>query len=309
MAKKILITDDDVATCKLLEKCLENAGYTIKTAHDGSEALKALNEEKYDLIITDELMPNISGHQLIEKIRKRTDKMQYVPVFVLTAHVHMEYLFEYLNVSHFMKKPVQVAVLITEVEKAIGKAAGDEKPKKETPKEAALFHTEEEDSAGSTAAVIKGAMGGDTIHQGEIKERHKSAHLKQKIQENVGEGTVVFLTGKNQKILTNVKGHLESMGYEVEMALSNKEAEEKVFLSNPCLILSEYCEAGDGFNTVQFYEKCKEKGSALRNRFFVTFCYESVEFESQEIIPMDRVINYNEFNLSDLSNIPKRIIA
>ncbi|OGM27637.1 hypothetical protein A2962_04870 [Candidatus Woesebacteria bacterium RIFCSPLOWO2_01_FULL_39_61] len=66
---KVLIVEDDVVLLKMYEKRLLADGYQILTAADGQEALDIFNKEKLDLILTDIMMPKVSGIELIEKVR------------------------------------------------------------------------------------------------------------------------------------------------------------------------------------------------------------------------------------------------
>ncbi|WP_123054200.1 response regulator [Clostridium sp. JN-1] len=61
---KILIADDDKNINMLIQSLLKNENYEIVTAFDGKEALKKLDVEKVDMVITDIMMPNINGWEL-----------------------------------------------------------------------------------------------------------------------------------------------------------------------------------------------------------------------------------------------------
>jgi len=82
--KKILLIDDSLTTRTLLFGILESAGYDVKTASSGKEALLMIHEQGYDLILTDVEMPGMSGFELSKKIRKRPDYKD-VPIIILTS--------------------------------------------------------------------------------------------------------------------------------------------------------------------------------------------------------------------------------
>ncbi|HEV3141454.1 MAG TPA: response regulator, partial [Vicinamibacterales bacterium] len=63
-APHILVVDDDASICELLARVL--ADYRVSVAQDGPEALTILRREPVDLLITDYLMPGMTGQQLIE---------------------------------------------------------------------------------------------------------------------------------------------------------------------------------------------------------------------------------------------------
>jgi DNA-binding NtrC family response regulator len=69
--KRILIIDDDEAFCSAICTALKRAGFEVMGAHDGRTALKLHSETKFDLVISDMLMPEIDGVELIVALRKR----------------------------------------------------------------------------------------------------------------------------------------------------------------------------------------------------------------------------------------------
>ena len=68
---KVLVVDDDPAVRKSIDRVLSSKGYAVITAENGEEALRKLNEEKYDLVYTDIRMPGVSGLEVAEQIRAR----------------------------------------------------------------------------------------------------------------------------------------------------------------------------------------------------------------------------------------------
>ena len=79
--KKILIVDDDENICELLRLYLEQEGFTTFVAHDGGQALSAVQINKPDLILLDIMMPVLNGWQVCREIRKTSN----VPIIMLTA--------------------------------------------------------------------------------------------------------------------------------------------------------------------------------------------------------------------------------
>lgn len=66
---RILVVDDEAAILRLTTGTLVHSGYDVDTAKDGAEAWSALQTKQYDLLITDNNMPKVSGVELIEKVR------------------------------------------------------------------------------------------------------------------------------------------------------------------------------------------------------------------------------------------------
>jgi len=82
--KSILIVDDSHTVRKLVCKVLKDGDYRFDEAVDGVEALEMSRQKNYDLVITDEHMPNMKGLELIENLRK-LDVYQATPIIVLST--------------------------------------------------------------------------------------------------------------------------------------------------------------------------------------------------------------------------------
>jgi two-component system chemotaxis sensor kinase CheA len=82
--KAILVAEESIPAGTLLKTILESAGYKVKTAVDGVEALSALQAEDFDLLVSDVDMPRMSGFELIAKVRA-DKKLSELPVVLVTA--------------------------------------------------------------------------------------------------------------------------------------------------------------------------------------------------------------------------------
>lgn len=83
-AKSILIAEDSITSRMLLKGILESAGYRVKTAVDGLEALTALRAESFDLLVSDVEMPRLNGFDLTAAVRAER-KISEIPVILVTA--------------------------------------------------------------------------------------------------------------------------------------------------------------------------------------------------------------------------------
>src|SRR6201997_5562678 len=81
---KLMLVEDDNNLREIYEARLQAEGYTIVTARDGEEALVVAKAEKPDLIISDVMMPKISGFEMLDILRN-TDGLKDVKVIMLTA--------------------------------------------------------------------------------------------------------------------------------------------------------------------------------------------------------------------------------
>jgi len=78
IGKSILIIDDEKPILEMLKFSLSRKGYPVDTAANGEEGIRKMENNEYNLILTDIKMPGISGHQVLEHIRNKTKKL--IPV-------------------------------------------------------------------------------------------------------------------------------------------------------------------------------------------------------------------------------------
>ena len=81
MATKVLVVDDEKMIVKGIRFSLLQDGYEVDTAYDGDEALQKANENQYDIILLDVMLPKHSGLEVLQQIREFSS----VPVIMLTA--------------------------------------------------------------------------------------------------------------------------------------------------------------------------------------------------------------------------------
>lgn len=84
MSKKILLVDDDDILRMAYRDLLEVAGYEIHSAKGGTEALKRIQEESFDLIILDLLMPHPNGFEVYKRLKERCVTSR-IPILILTV--------------------------------------------------------------------------------------------------------------------------------------------------------------------------------------------------------------------------------
>ena len=84
-AENILFIDDEEVIAKLGKRSLENFGYRVTAFTDSSKALKVFraNPNRFDLVVTDQSMPKMTGEQLVPKLRKIRDN---IPIILCTGH-------------------------------------------------------------------------------------------------------------------------------------------------------------------------------------------------------------------------------
>jgi len=77
---KILVIDDDDGVRLLVREILIDAGYIVRTARNGRNALKILNRNHFDLIITDVVMPEMDGLEVIQEVLKNDPEMKIIAI-------------------------------------------------------------------------------------------------------------------------------------------------------------------------------------------------------------------------------------
>lgn len=109
----ILIVDDEKKICEFIKAFLDNEGYCTDVAYDGNSAMDKLESKKYDLVILDRMIPNISGEEICEYIRRKSD----VPIIMLTAKVEDEDKIDgfKLGCDDYICKPFNINELVLRV--------------------------------------------------------------------------------------------------------------------------------------------------------------------------------------------------
>lgn len=104
---RILIVDDDAVNLNVLTQTLETEGYVIDAATSPEQALAEIKRQRYDLVITDVMMPHMSGYELTELIRERFN-LSELPILLLTARVRTEDILTGFRAgaNDYVKKPV-----------------------------------------------------------------------------------------------------------------------------------------------------------------------------------------------------------
>ena len=71
MSIRILVVDDEILICKMVSRWLEGDGYKSDIAGSANEALQLLQVNKYDLLISDINMPQVTGVELLQRVKDR----------------------------------------------------------------------------------------------------------------------------------------------------------------------------------------------------------------------------------------------
>lgn len=121
---RILLIDDDELSRSAVEKMLERAGFEVRSTGDGREALESYRKERPDLVVTDLIMPDVDGLELIQQVRQLDPTVRILAISG-GGRVQAE---EYLSVARkfgaleVLSKPFTGQELRQAVERALGKS-------------------------------------------------------------------------------------------------------------------------------------------------------------------------------------------
>ena len=121
--KRVLLAEDDRALRRFLEVVLERAGYNVIPAADGLEAMKIALSMPIDIVVTDAMMPNLSGHEFCRFLRN-SQTLSHLPVILLSALERKEPNQNAEQVDAFLSKPVSAESLIDCIEKLLARKSG-----------------------------------------------------------------------------------------------------------------------------------------------------------------------------------------
>ena len=118
--ENVLIIDDEKFILQLSRDILVKSNYEVKTASDGKEGIKLLEDNKFDLILTDIKMPNVNGLDFIRHVRVYDKE---IPIIVITGHGTLDIAIDSLRLGAqgFILKPFTPAELRNAVAEALEK--------------------------------------------------------------------------------------------------------------------------------------------------------------------------------------------
>jgi CheY-like chemotaxis protein len=120
--KALLIVDDEFALVETLKDFLEDAGYRVETAGNGQEGLEAMKRSRPDLVLTDLMMPIMSGKEMISAMRG-DPQLASIPVILMSAarrQIAMTPGEEFPEFSVFLRKPFVLQALMDALINLIG---------------------------------------------------------------------------------------------------------------------------------------------------------------------------------------------
>ena len=132
--QSVLVVEDEASIASFVSLYLKNAGYEVRTAANGAEAISAVASSQPSLIVLDLMLPDIDGIEICRRIRQKSD----VPILMLTARdedvdkiIGLE-----VGADDYMTKPFNPRELVARVKSILRRAA----PERKDPESAVIQH-------------------------------------------------------------------------------------------------------------------------------------------------------------------------
>ena len=126
MSKTVLIADDEPNIVAAIEFLLKQRGYEVQTARDGGEALRAIERIVPDLIVLDVMMPQTSGYEVCQAIRRRPE-WRHIKVVMLSAKGRDAEVNKgmAMGADVYVTKPFSTRELMAKIDALLGTAPGE----------------------------------------------------------------------------------------------------------------------------------------------------------------------------------------
>lgn len=204
---RVLIVDDEKSMRITLSEFLRKEGYEVETATDALIALQMLSMSEYDIIVTDIIMPRISGIELLEKIR---EKSQTVQIIIMTGEPTVETAVKAVQsgANDYLTKPIHRDIFLKTIRNV-------EKMKWLIDEKARLEIQNMQYQKGLEEIVIKRTVALQSVMQGiisllssvvEARDPYTAGH-----QRRVGNLSAAI--GKKMKLDENTAANLRMIGY------------------------------------------------------------------------------------------------
>jgi len=117
LGSKILLVDDETVFTTNMSKLLESRGYRVTAVNSGDNAISALEEEKFDVVVLDLKMPGMDGIATLQEIKKLG---LFTETLILTGHGSIDTAMEALRLGayDYLTKPCEIDELVAKIEGA-----------------------------------------------------------------------------------------------------------------------------------------------------------------------------------------------
>ena len=121
---RILVVEDEAKVGSFIRRALEEESYAVDLSIDGAEGLDLALGGTYDLIVLDVMLPNVSGLEILQRLRKEKNK---TPVLILTARAQVEQKVKGLDsgADDYLTKPFAIEELLARVRALLRRGLGE----------------------------------------------------------------------------------------------------------------------------------------------------------------------------------------
>ena len=114
---KILLVDDEVVFTNNMSKLLDNRGYRVMAVNSGGAAIRAMQEEEFDVVVLDLKMPGMDGITTLKEIKKLG---LFTETLILTGHGSIDTALEAIKLGayDYLTKPCEIGDLVAKIEGA-----------------------------------------------------------------------------------------------------------------------------------------------------------------------------------------------
>ena len=117
--KKILIVEDEKSLAKILEHKLLSSGFYAEVVFDGENALEKLNENHYDLMLLDLILPKVDGFGVLETMKKKKIKCKVIVLSNLSQTEDIDRVKQLGVIDYLVKSDIPLIDVVEEVRKRI----------------------------------------------------------------------------------------------------------------------------------------------------------------------------------------------
>jgi two-component system alkaline phosphatase synthesis response regulator PhoP len=118
--KKILIVEDDPNFIAILKQKFNQEGFTIFTAQDGKDGLNMALKEEIDLVISDVLLPLLTGVEMVKKIKEKKNDLPIVLLTNVKDNDYSDLTKNLKKIDYLIKSDVRIDEILKIVEKKLG---------------------------------------------------------------------------------------------------------------------------------------------------------------------------------------------
>ena len=127
---RLLVVEDDLINRDLLQRRLSRSGYSVEVAESGQTALDMIAKAEYDLVLLDQMMPGMSGLDLL-KLLRTTYSTNELPIIMVTAVDQKSTIVEALDqgANDYVAKPIDMPLVLARIQAQLTRSKADQKSK------------------------------------------------------------------------------------------------------------------------------------------------------------------------------------